>query len=124
MNAYMKTTYQSPKIAQGTARRPRPAASPGDSTGQGSPKAAAASRFSGSGVFPQALYLHAYGLAGRRHGGAGPAWRGFEEHMKRKFVACVSLGALLAFAAFDSAPVYAQSKKEKKSERSEKQSDA
>jgi len=44
--------------------------------------------------------------------------------MKRKFVACVSLGALLAFAAFDSAPVYAQSKKEKKSERSEKQSDA
>ena len=43
--------------------------------------------------------------------------------MKRTFIACAGLGTLLAFAAIDATPVYAQANKDKKPERTEKQVD-
>lgn len=64
------------------------------------------------------------GLAGRRLGAAeGRAGLiGIEEHMKRNFVnaVCIGLGSLLALAAFQGTPAYAQSAKEKKGDKSNK----
>jgi serine protease Do len=51
----------------------------------------------------------------------GPAWREFEEHMKRHFIACAALGI---FLALDATSIYAQATREKKAERTEKQTEA